>query len=214
MTKFFHSHLLSGTDPVVQLVFGCRAIGANFRPRASSFEEVRNGSSIETTSRRKNLDCSKNYAHIPFKFNCVSKRVTSQPRKLFDVFHRPFENVLLSRNLSLQSQVPDSVLHPRSKRPILKYIHQLDELLSALAPYARCSDPFEGSFRGIEACMAMNHLHRLRFQCQVLFNANCRLHQARSHQLTTKASSNFFCPAGKPKRCNRGRAERPKCGME
>ena len=53
--------------------------------------------------------------------------------------------------------------HRARDRPVLKQIHRLDELLSALAPFAHP----EGGFRGIEACIAMNHLHRLRLQRKV-----------------------------------------------
>ena len=172
MSKSFHGLLFSGTDLRGQFLFGCRAIGPKFQ--AYRLEPVQSGRSVKTTTPKlKVLACAKNYVQLPFKLDCVSKSVTSWPRKQFGAAYS--QNVLLSRNMSLQSQVRAAVLHPRSKRPILKYIHHLDELLSALAPYARSIEPCDGSFRGIEACMAMNHLHRLRFQCQVLVDANCRV---------------------------------------
>jgi hypothetical protein len=202
MRKYFHGNLLSGAEPQRQLLFGHRAVGAKFQPRACSHHAFHNRSSNKTTPRLEILVFIKNDAEFPFKFNCAIKPVTSKPRKRFDDSYRPLRNVPLSRNISLQSQVHEAVLHPRSKRPILKYIHHLDELLSALAPYARCSEPFEGSFRGIEACMAMNHLHRLRFQCQVRVYADCRLQQALSQQLTSHATRNLMCCAGIPKWCD------------
>jgi hypothetical protein len=182
MNKYFHGHLFSGTEIQGHLYFGCRAI-AKFQPKACSLEAVH---SVKTTPRLESLSHFKINVSIPSNLNCGIKPVNSQPRKGVGLSYSNVHNVVFSRSVSLQSQAHKAVVHPRSKRhvkrPVLKDIDHLDELLSALAPFARCSDPFEGSFRGIEACMAMNHLHRLRFQCQVLVDAHGHLQQARSQQ--------------------------------